>query len=67
MTSIPDHYASLGIDPTADPEVIAAAYRALAKKFHPDTGSAGGTASPERFDQVQRAWRSCARPKPPRL
>ena len=35
MTSIPDHYAALGIDPTADPEVITAAYRALAKKFHP--------------------------------
>ena len=50
MTTIPDHYAALGIDPTADPEVITAAYRALAKKFHPDTGAAAGTASPERFD-----------------
>ena len=45
MTTIPDHYAALGIDPTADPEVITAAYRALAKKFHPDTGAAAGTAS----------------------
>lgn len=56
MTAIPDHYAALGIDPTADPEVIAAAYRALAKKFHPDTGATTGTASPERFEQVQRAY-----------
>ena len=56
MTTIPDHYAALGIDPTADPEVITAAYRALAKKFHPDTGAAAGTASPERFDEIQRAY-----------
>ena len=56
MTTIPDHYAALGIDPTADQEVITAAYRALAKKFHPDTGTVGGTASAERFDQIQRAY-----------
>ena len=56
MTAIPDHYAALGIDPTADPEVIAAAYRALAKKYHPDTGATTGTASTERFEQVQRAY-----------
>ena len=56
MTSIPDHYAALGIDPTADPEVITAAYRALAKKFHPDTGAAAGTASPIRFDEIQKAY-----------
>ncbi|PZF77112.1 hypothetical protein DK847_07205, partial [Aestuariivirga litoralis] len=56
MTTIPDHYAALGIDPTADPEVITAAYRALAKKFHPDTGSAAGTADAARFDAVQQAY-----------
>lgn len=56
MTAIPDHYAALGIDPSADPEVIAAAYRALAKKYHPDTGATTGTASAERFEQVQRAY-----------
>lgn len=56
MSAFPDHYAALGIDPTADQEVIAAAYRALAKKFHPDTGATSGTASAERFDQVQQAY-----------
>ena len=56
MTAIPDHYAALGIDPTADQEVIAAAYRALAKKFHPDTGATTGTASPERFAEIQQAY-----------
>jgi hypothetical protein len=54
MTAFPDHYATLGIDPTADQEVIAAAYRALAKKYHPDTGA--GTGSAERFAQIQQAY-----------
>lgn len=56
MTTFPDHYAALGIDPTADQEVITAAYRALAKKYHPDTGATAGTASPERFEQIQQAY-----------
>jgi hypothetical protein len=56
MTDIPDHYAALGIDPTADPEVIAAAYRALAKKFHPDTGTTTGTACAVRFAEIQHAY-----------
>jgi len=30
------HYETLQVSPTAEPEVIAAAYRALAKKYHPD-------------------------------
>lgn len=56
MTDFPDHYAALGIDPTADQEVIAAAYRALAKKYHPDTGATTGTASPQRFAEIQQAY-----------
>lgn len=56
MTAFPDHYATLGIDPTADQEVITAAYRALAKKYHPDTGATRGTASPERFAGIQEAY-----------
>ncbi|MFN4143053.1 DnaJ domain-containing protein [Aestuariivirga sp.] len=62
MESFPDHYAALGIDPTADQEVITAAYRALAKKFHPDTGSAAGTASPERFAEIQQAYEVLGKP-----
>lgn len=56
MSGFPDHYAVLGIDPSADHEVITAAYRALAKKYHPDTGATAGTASAERFEQVQQAY-----------
>lgn len=63
MTDFPDHYAALGIDPTADPEVIAAAYRALAKKYHPDTGATAGTASPRRFAEIQQAYEVLGSPE----
>ncbi|MHB8961403.1 MAG: DnaJ domain-containing protein [Candidatus Limnocylindrales bacterium] len=33
-----DHYAILQVQPTAHPDVIAAAHRALARRLHPDTG-----------------------------
>lgn len=37
MESIPvDHYRTLQVDPSADVEVIQAAYRVLARRFHPD-------------------------------
>ena len=32
-----DYYDILNVSSVADEEVIRAAYRALAKKFHPDT------------------------------
>lgn len=31
-----DYYAVLGVQPTAEPDVLAAVYRALVKKYHPD-------------------------------
>ena len=34
------YYDTLQIQPTAEPEVVDAAYRALAKKYHPDRSSA---------------------------
>lgn len=36
----PDHYAVLQVDPRAESEVIEAAYRKLATKYHPDRNSA---------------------------
>jgi curved DNA-binding protein CbpA len=32
-----DHYATLGVSPASDDVVIQAAYRALMRKYHPDT------------------------------
>ena len=39
-----DHYATLGLVPSVDGEVIKAAARALLKKYHPDTQGAETTA-----------------------
>jgi preprotein translocase subunit Sec63 len=36
MKSEPDYYTILQVDPRAEPEVIQAAYRRLAAKYHPD-------------------------------
>jgi hypothetical protein len=43
-TSRPDHYAVLQVSEHADPEVIDAAYRALARKWHPDVNAEPGAA-----------------------
>lgn len=37
-----NHYKMLQVDPAAEPEVIAAAYRRLAQKYHPDINSSPG-------------------------
>ncbi|RME81086.1 MAG: J domain-containing protein [Caldilineae bacterium] len=38
MAAHKDYYRILQVDPGAEPEVIQAAYRRLARKYHPDTG-----------------------------
>ena len=50
-----DHYAALGVARDADPEVIRAAYRALAKKYHPDSSSEKSSESLRRFRQICEA------------
>jgi curved DNA-binding protein CbpA len=47
-----DHYAVLQVDPQADADVIQAAYRTLARKYHPDVP--GG--SHERMLAINDAW-----------
>ena len=50
MTKHPeDLYRILQVDPAADPEVITAAYRRLAVKYHPDTNP-----SPDAHARMQR-------------
>jgi len=46
QTSLPNHYATLGLDHQCSADQIRAAYRVLAKKFHPDVnpGSLGALA-----------------------
>jgi curved DNA-binding protein CbpA len=49
-----DHYKVLQVDPDADPDVIQAAYRALARKYHPDV--AGATEADGRMTAINAAW-----------
>jgi hypothetical protein len=53
-TGGPDHYKTLQVDPEADPEVIQAAYRRLAQKFHPDRASGDDAAA--RMIAINAAW-----------
>ncbi len=47
-----DPYKVLQVDPDAEPEVVRAAYRALALKYHPDIG----TGSQDRMAALNQAW-----------
>jgi curved DNA-binding protein CbpA len=46
-----DHYRVLQVDPTADLEVIQAAYRVLARRFHPDLSGNDAT-----MKRLNAAW-----------
>src|SRR6267142_4930971 len=43
-----DYYKVLQVDPAADPDIIAVAYKRLARKYHPDTNP-----SPEATHRMQ--------------
>ena len=49
-----DPYKVLQVDPEAEDEVIAAAYRRLARKYHPDTASAPDAVA--RMAAINEAW-----------
>ena len=49
-----DPYKTLQVDPEADPEVIQAAYRRLARKYHPDVMP--GPDAARRMVAINRAW-----------
>ena len=54
MTPPPDPYKTLQVDSEAETEVIAAAYRRLARKYHPDL--AAGDEAPTRMAAINAAW-----------
>ncbi len=54
-----DPYRVLQVDPEAEPEVIRAAYRSLAQKYHPD--KTGGQY--ERMSAINEAWAILRDPK----
>ena len=57
----PDPYKILQVDPEAEEEVIAAAYRRLARKYHPDTAT--GPEALGRMEAINAAWEVLGDPK----
>ena len=54
MTAEPDPYKVLQVDPEAEDEVIQAAYRRLARKYHPDVSA--GPEGAARMAAINAAW-----------
>ena len=63
--SRPDLYRILGLHPSSSDKKIKAAYRKLAKRFHPDA-NAGDTAS-DQFKEINRAYQVLGDPMLARL
>lgn len=58
----PDHYAVLGVQPTASTQQITSAYRRLVRALHPDT-SPGDPAAPQNLADVLAAYDTLRDPK----
>ncbi len=56
-----DPYKTLQVDPEADTDVIQAAFRRLASRFHPDRG--GGPEAAARMVALNRAWEILSDPQ----
>ena len=54
MTGTPDPYKVLQVDSEAEDEVIQAAYRRLAQKYHPDVAT--GPDAGDRMAAINAAW-----------
>ena len=61
MTNGPDPYKILQVDPEAEDEVIQAAYRRLAQKYHPDRST--GQEAIDRMVAINAAWETIGDPK----
>ncbi len=60
MTDGPDPYKILQVDPEAEDEVIQAAYRRLAQKYHPDVATGPDAAG--RMSAINAAWEALRDP-----
>ena len=63
MPAEPDLYRVLQVDPSADPEVIEAAYKRLAHKYHPDHNT-GDPVAEEQMKRINEAYRVLGRAGP---
>lgn len=55
MADKQDYYATLGVERSADADAIKKAYRALAKKYHPDMNP-GDKAAEQKFKEINEAY-----------
>jgi curved DNA-binding protein CbpA len=51
---MPDCYEVLQVHPSADPDVVKAAYYKLATKYHPDKNAGAGAA--QKMAELNQAW-----------
>lgn len=58
---MPTHYDALGLDRSASPEDVKAAYRKLAREVHPDVSDAAD--AKEAFQTIQRAYEILSDPR----
>jgi curved DNA-binding protein CbpA len=58
-----DYYRVLQVDPSAEPEVIDRAYRALALKYHPDRSAGTPDAAGTRMRRINEAYAVLSDPK----
>ena len=62
MTTTPDYYALLGVEPDATLAQVKKAYRTLARQHHPDTNP-GDQQAAARFRQITEAYETLSDPK----
>jgi curved DNA-binding protein CbpA len=60
MPEFKDYYKILQVDPSADPEIIAVAYKRLALKYHPDTN--GSPDAGRMMQDINEAYRVLSDP-----
>ena len=52
-----DYYVVLGIAEDADEETVRSAFRALARRYHPDVGAGSSPIEFQRAREAPRRWR----------
>ncbi len=58
-----DLYAELGVTPQAEPEVIRAAFRALAQRYHPDRQAGASTLWAAKMARINLAYSVLSQPE----